>query len=207
MNGRMMRTVGSRASVEAPSAVKVCLLLRLGRADLAETLYAAAKLSLCLLGQQMAAENGFGFAWGRLFYLYGPYEDSRRMVPALIGALRRGERFPATPGEQVRDYIHAEDVATALWALAAGSHEGIFNVSSGVPITIRQLMETIGEIGGRTDLIDFGTLPYRQWEPMFICGDNRKLRGTGWTPKYTLRGGLEHTAAWWERQEHASQIG
>jgi nucleoside-diphosphate-sugar epimerase len=164
------------------------------------TLYAAAKLSLSLLGQHIASAAGVHFAWARLFYLYGPYEDERRAVPAVIRALLRGEAFPMTKGEQVRDYLHVEDVASALCALAERGMSGIVNIASGMPATMRQVMETIGEITGRTDLIRFGELPYRDWEPRFICGDNLRLRSeTEWQPRYpTLRAGLSQTVEWWK---------
>lgn len=161
------------------------------------TIYAAAKLALSLVGQQMAAAAGVNFAWGRLFYLYGPYENERRVVPALIRALLNGETFPATAGEQVRDYLHVEDVASALWTLAEKRAAGVFNISSGVPLTMRQLMETVGDITRRSDLIQFGALPYRDWEPMFICGDNRRLRAQGWQSRYSLSNGLRQTIDWW----------
>lgn len=164
------------------------------------TIYAACKLSLCQIGQFMAEAAGIRFAWGRLFYLYGQQEDPRRVVPALIGALRRGEPFPATAGEQVRDYLHVEDVASAVWTLAREGQHGVFNIASGVPVTMRQLMATVGEIVGHGESIQFGALPYRQWEPMFICGDNRKLKAAGWTPKYALRDGLAQAADWWANQ-------
>jgi nucleoside-diphosphate-sugar epimerase len=64
-------------------------------------------------------------------------------------------------------------------------------------------METVAEITGGGDLIQFGALPYRDWEPMFICGDNRRLREeTGWTPRYpTLRAGLTQAVGWWKTHE------
>ncbi len=157
------------------------------------TIYAACKLSTCLIGQHMAAAAGVNFAWGRLFYLYGEQEDSRRLVPALIQSLRAGKPFEATAGEQVRDYLHTTDVASALITLAQQKAQGIYNIASGIPITMRNLMETIGDVVGGKDLIRFGAIPYRQWEPMFICGDNHKLKALGWSPRYTLRQGLEHT--------------
>ncbi len=157
------------------------------------TIYAACKLSMCLIGQHMAAAAGINFAWGRLFYLYGEQEDSRRLVPALIHSLRQGKPFEATAGEQVRDYLHTADVASALITLAAQKAQGIYNIASGIPITMRNLMDTIGDIVGGTDLIRFGAIPYRQWEPMFICGDNHKLKSLGWSPRYTLHEGLEQT--------------
>jgi len=161
------------------------------------TLYAAAKLSLCLMGQFLAAAAGTHFAWGRVFHLYGPYEDERRLAPAAIRTLLRGEPFPATAGEQVRDYAHVEDVAAAFGVLVEKQASGVFNVASGVPVTTRQLLETVGELVGRRELIQFGALPYRDWEPMFICGDNRRLRALGWAPRHELREGLSETIAWW----------
>lgn len=161
------------------------------------TIYAACKLSMCLISQHMAAAAGVRFAWGRLFYLYGEQEDSRRLVPALIQSLRQNKTFDATAGEQVRDYLHTTDVAAALVTLAQENAQGIYNIASGIPITIHHLMETVGEIVGGKDLIRFGAIPYRQWEPMFICGDNHKLRSLGWSPRYTLRKGLEQTIAGW----------
>ena len=165
-----------------------------------ETIYAAAKLSLSLMGQHMANGAGMNFAWARLFYLYGPGEHERRLIPALIRALHQGETFPATKGEQVRDYLHVEDVARALWHLTEQQLNGVFNVCSGEPITIRKLMETVEAVVERPGLIEFGALPYRQWEPMSIVGDNSKLRAAGWQPRYTLREGLTQTVEWWTWQ-------
>lgn len=159
------------------------------------TIYAACKLSLCLIGQHMAAAANVNFAWARMFYLYGPQEDSRRLIPALIQSLRAGKSFDATLGEQVRDYLHVADVASALWTLSKERANGIYNIASGNPITIRALMESVGDMVGNRHLIRFGELPYRQWEPMFICGDNRKLRTLGWSPQYPLQKGLEQVAS------------
>jgi nucleoside-diphosphate-sugar epimerase len=164
------------------------------------TLYAASKLSLYLMASVLAARAGMELAWARLFYLFGPGEDPRRLVPSLIQALRQGQEFPATAGEQVRDYLHVEDVASGLWMLSERRAEGIYNVCSGIPVMVRELLETVGGILERTDLIRLGATPYRGWEPPFICGESTKLRETGWLPKYCLRTGLEHTVKWWACQ-------
>lgn len=163
------------------------------------TLYTATKLSLYFSAQRIAATAGINFAWARPFYLYGPAENEQRLVPGLIKSLMQGEEFPITPGEQIRDYLHVEDVAAALWTLANQQADGIFNVCSGFPITIRQFAETVGELLSSGHLIKFGALPYRDWEAMFICGDNQKLRRLGWSPRYALRDGLQHTVEWWRK--------
>lgn len=140
------------------------------------------------------------FAWGRIFYPYGPQEDPRRMVPALIRALIADQSFPATQGEQVRDYIHVEDIAQAFITLLTAQATGIYNIGSGDPVPVRRVMETIEDVVGRHGLVQYGAVPYRDWEPRFICADTGKLRGLGWMPAYALRQGLEATTQWWREQ-------
>jgi nucleoside-diphosphate-sugar epimerase len=164
------------------------------------TLYAASKASASLLAQQLAKGSRTNVAWARVFYPYGPFEDDRRAVPALIASLLDGRRFAASSGDQVRDYIYAKDVADAFVTLIDRNATGSFNVSSGSPITVRSLMETIGDRLGRRELIDFGAATARQWEPRFICGDNSRLRALDWAPKYTLGEGVDETIAWWRTQ-------
>ncbi len=161
------------------------------------TLYGASKLALSLVTRQFAAQGRFTVAWARIFYLYGPFEDSRRLVPRLIQALRRGEAFPATPGTEVRDYLHVDDVAAALVTLGEGDQSGVFNVCSGVPVTVRELMETVGDIIGRPELIRFGGIPDQGQLPR-VRGQNRRLCSQlQWSPRYGLREGLEQTVGWW----------
>lgn len=162
-----------------------------------ETLYAATKLALCVTGAQLAHSLGMTFAHTRIFYPYGPGEDPRRMVPALIHSLLNGQPFKASTGEQVRDYIHVHDIARAFVTLVTREASGIYNIGSGEPITVRRLMETIENITGRGGLIEFGALPPREWEPRFLCADMQKLRALGYTPDHTLTAGLSYTIDWW----------
>lgn len=155
-----------------------------------QSLYAATKFSCFYLGMQLATRAKIPFAWGRIFYPYGPLEDQRRLVPATIAALKNGTPFQASPGEQIRDYIHVSDVASAFCTLMEKKADGIHNISTGSPVSIRQLLETIGRLMKRPDLIQLGVLPYRNWEPPFICGDNSRLRNLGWKCRYSLEEGL-----------------
>ncbi len=166
------------------------------------TLYAAAKLAFHVVAAQRATQLGMGLAWARLFHLYGPFEDERRLVPAAIEALSAGREFKTTTGEQTRDYLHIEDVASGLVALSAHGAIGEFNVCSGEPVTIAGLMQTLGELLGRPDLIRQGALPNRDWDPMYVCGDNHRLRTEAhWSPRYGLREGLAQTINWWKEAQ------
>jgi nucleoside-diphosphate-sugar epimerase len=196
----------ARAGCEHVVGVGTCFEYQMATAPLNEdsptkptTLYAAAKLAFNLVAGQRLAQLGIGMAWARLFYLYGPFEDERRLVPAAIKALTAGREFATTSGEQVRDYLHIADVASALCELSRNKLAGAFNVCSGEPVTIAGLTQTLGELVGRPELIRLGAYPNREWDPAYVCGDNHKLRTQArWSPRHTLREGLADTVEWWK---------
>ncbi|HXG30081.1 MAG TPA: NAD(P)-dependent oxidoreductase [Thermodesulfobacteriota bacterium] len=170
-----------------------------GSRTLPQSLYAASKLGLHLILDQLGRLTGMSIAWLRFFYLYGPYEDKRRLVPSVICSLLQGEKARVTSGEQVRDFLHVEDVASAIVAVSRSGISGPVNIGSGRPVTVRDVVLKIGSIVGRPDLIVLGAIPYSGSDPRFICADNRLLtEGTGWSPSYDLDDGLRHTAKWWE---------
>jgi nucleoside-diphosphate-sugar epimerase len=164
------------------------------------SLYAACKLSLQQVLEQLSARTGMAVAWPRLFYQYGPFEDERRLVPSIILALLEGRTAALTPGEQVRDYLHVEDVASAIIATGLSPLTGPVNIGSGVPVTVREIAETLGRNTGRPDLLALGARDYSPDDPRFVCADNRKLVGsTAWSPRWSLEAGLTQTLEWFRQ--------
>ena len=109
------------------------------------SLYASCKASLGNVLEHVSNVTSMETAWLRLFYLYGPFEDRRRLVPSVANALLAGREAKATEGRQTRDYMHVEDVAAAVWAVARSSLSGAVNVGSGVPVAIRDIVTGIGD--------------------------------------------------------------
>ncbi|HEV2032723.1 MAG TPA: NAD(P)-dependent oxidoreductase [Candidatus Dormibacteraeota bacterium] len=166
------------------------------------TLYAASKLAFHEVAAQRAKQLDMDLAWARLFYLYGPFEDERRLVPAAIKALSAGHEFTTIKGELVRDYLHIEDIASGLIGLSAHRASGAFNVCSGQAVTIAGLMQTLGELLGKPELIRQGEYPNRESDPLYVCGVNVKLRSEAhWSPRYGLRDGLAQTIEWWKEAQ------
>jgi nucleoside-diphosphate-sugar epimerase len=165
------------------------------------TLYGACKAATCGIVAELCAQFGATFAWPRIFYQYGPREHEQRFVASTIRALLRGQRAPLTAGEQIRDFLHVDDVAAALAAVVLSGAEGPINIGSGRPVSVRELAEIIGEACGRPELLGFGDVPSRPSDPEFICADVSKLRALGWRPRFTPRVGLVETVQWWRGHE------
>jgi len=163
------------------------------------TLYAATKLSLSLILEQLASVTGMSTAWLRLFHQYGPREDTRRLVPAIITSLLKNEVVKTTLGEQMHDFLHTEDVASAILAVARSPLTGVVNIGSGQPIPVKEIVLQISHILGKPELINFGALPYRPNYPMFTCANNSLLKEkTDWRQKYDLHSGLQNTVEWYK---------
>lgn len=165
------------------------------------TLYGAAKDATRSVLEAAADELGIEFAWGRVFFLYGPNEDKRRLVAAVASALARGERAQTGAGDQRRDIMHVADVARAFAVLVGTDVSGAVNVASGEGRTLREVIETIGRIAGRPDLLDVGALPSRPGDPDSLVADVGRLRDeVGFRPLLTLDAGLAETVEWWRTQ-------
>lgn len=135
-----------------------------------KTLYAACKASTFLTLSQLFPVAGVEFAWCRLFYLYGEGEDSRRLVPYIRKQLSKGEPAELTNGWQIRDFLDVEDAGKMIADVALGDQQGPINICSGIPITVRQIAEQIGDEYGSRDLLQFGARPDNAFDPPCIVG-------------------------------------
>lgn len=136
-------------------------------------------------------------AYMRFFYQYGPREHPDRLVPKVIRRLMQGDPINLTHGEQLRDYLHVEDVASAVNTIALSKIQGVVNVGSGSAIKQKDLLGGIGKLMGKSELLRFGATPYYEGEPMKIEADNTKLLSLGWKSTRTIEEGLNDAVSWW----------
>ena len=136
-----------------------------------QTPYAAAKASAFRALSELLPSRGVGFAWCRLFYLYGEGEDERRLVSYLRHRLSRGEPAELTSGTQIRDFLDVAEAGRMIADVAVGTVQGPVNVCSGVPVSVRELAERIcDDNGGRRHLLHFGSRPDNAFDPPRVVG-------------------------------------
>jgi nucleoside-diphosphate-sugar epimerase len=163
--------------------------------------YGAAKNALRRDLERWSAETGSSSAWARLFFLFGPAEDPRRLVPSVARALLSGRPAEMSTGRQVRDFLLSSEAAAAMAALLDGEVTGPVNVGSGYGVSVRRLVELVGEAAGRSDLLRMGALPDRADEPPRVVADARRLQHeVGWGPSGELVAWVEETVGWWRRR-------
>jgi nucleoside-diphosphate-sugar epimerase len=169
------------------------------------TLYGVAKDALRRVAGAYAEQQGVELAWGRLFFLYGPREPPGRLVASVIRSLLGGRSVATGSGEQVRDFMHVEDVARAVVALLDSSVVGAVNIASGVGVSVEEVVDRIVQTIGRPELVLRGALPERAGEPRLLLADIARLRDeVGYRPRWVLADGLLATVRWW--QEHERRV-
>ena len=138
----------------------------------------------------------------RLGNIYGPGEPEAGFLRWLLGELARDvPSIDFTPGEQVRDFVHASDVSSAIMAILAsldGPSFATYDVGSGQMVSLRQFVETAQAVyrdcvGEQRSTLNFGGLPYRRGEVMKPAFDTAALQALGWQPGYSLEAGLRNT--------------
>lgn len=139
--------------------------------------YGFAKDALRCQLEYLKTVHPFQLAWARLFYLYGEGQAESSLLPQLRQAAERGDPvFNMSGGEQLRDYLNIASVADYLVRLAIQARDvGIVNVCSGMPISIRQLIEGWIEDNGWNIKLNRGYYPYPDYEPMAFWGNRTKL--------------------------------
>jgi nucleoside-diphosphate-sugar epimerase len=164
-----------------------------------QSLYGTCKNGLQRIFTQYCRQEKISGGWGRIFFLYGPYEAKSRLIPSVITALLDAKPARCTSGTQIRDFLHVEDVARAFGAFLASDVEGVVNIASGRPVSIKEVVEMIADKIGRRDLIELGPCSIPEAEPPVILADTTRLaQEVDWQPRYDLSTGLDHVIEWWK---------
>lgn len=164
--------------------------------------YGADKLGSELHARAGGAMHGIRSCGLRFFNVFGPRQDPRSPYSGVISifAAAIAEGRPVTihgDGGQTRDFIHVSDVVGALFAglRAAGTDAPVFNVCTGRPTSILDLVATIGGIAGRGAAVTHG--PARLGEIRHSYGDPGAMRAAlGVGEPLALREGLASVLDW-----------
>lgn len=159
-----------------------------------DSLYGVCKNAVHRIALQAADQLGIEVAWARVFFPYGAGEPADKLVSYVAGRLLQGLTADCTSGKQLRDYIHVTDIASFFVTLVESGRGGVFNVGTGVPVTVAQIALTIGQILGAPELVNLGTRVLPPGDVPMLVADTRRARTElGWGPSLSLDAGLKLT--------------
>lgn len=129
-----------------------------------------------------------------LYDNYGPGDPRSKIVSLLLKAAKEQQTLAMSPGEQLIELVHIDDVVEA-YVLAAhrllndpSAKDESYVVSSGKPISLKELAAFIEGIAGLPLQIDWGGRPYHPREIMVPWNKGRPL--PNWRPTISLEEGI-----------------
>jgi dTDP-6-deoxy-L-talose 4-dehydrogenase (NAD+) len=139
--------------------------------------YALAKDTLRKQLQALQRQHAFTLQWARLFYMYGEGQSPGSLLAQLDRAIDNGEpAFNLSGGEQLRDYLPVDEVALRCVTLLEHPQcDGVVNICSGEPISVRRLVERHLANRGANIRLNLGYYPYPAYEPMAFWGDAGRM--------------------------------
>lgn len=152
--------------------------------------YAECKADLGKILVQNSIRYGNGFVWGRLFFIYGAGEKPKRLMPSIIQGLLQDQEVTCSCENYIRDYIYAEDAASAIAACLLSDYIGYVNIGGGRSTTIGEIAHTAKKIIGGDGRIRFKTHEECGQFP-HIQADISVLKSLGWEQKFTLEEGIQ----------------
>ncbi|WP_035590300.1 MULTISPECIES: dTDP-glucose 4,6-dehydratase [Hyphomonas] len=163
-----------------------------------------------------AASDHLAKAWHRTYGLpvivsncsnnYGPYHFPEKLIPLIILNALEGQRLPVYgDGSNIRDWLHVEDHARALWRIATTGRPGeTYNVGGLNERTNLQVVHTICDLldelrpanRPRRELIEF--VSDRPGHDQRYAIDAAKLQTElGWKAEETFDTGIRKTVEWY----------
>jgi UDP-glucose 4-epimerase len=161
--------------------------------------YGASKLGGELTSLAMFHAAGLPVVVARPFCVYGPGENPDVALVEVTRYLRwhlngRPIEVVGDPERKTRDFVHVDDVVSALLLIADRAPAGeVYNVGSGTEVSMRELATIIGDVTGRpstvTEILEITQDTYR------LVASIAKLRGLGFAPRVSLAEGVRALAA------------
>ena len=166
--------------------------------------YAYAKRGLLVHLQALNESTGLSFVYCLPANIYGPHDNyhpkNSHVVPGLIRRFCDAvdQKIPTVAiwgdGSARRDFLYIDDCIDAMLLLADREAQGVYNVSTSILTSIRELAEEIRVASAYQGKVEFDpSQPAGQMQRIF---DTTKMDQLGWKPKVSFKDGIRKTVDW-----------
>jgi len=159
--------------------------------------YAATKRMNELMSHVYHHVYGLRISLLRFFTVYGPRQRPEMAIHKFAKLIDAGKPVPMFgDGLTVRDYTYIDDILDGvLKAVDTPFGYEIFNLGESATTTLREMIDLLGELLGKTVIIDQKPFPSADMQATFA--DISKARALlGYDPKTSMREGLTRFIAW-----------
>jgi UDP-glucose 4-epimerase len=132
-----------------------------------------------------------GGAVARLSNVYGPGMASNNVISDILRQIPGEGTLAVRDRNPVRDYLWIDDAGEGLAALAISRKPGVFNLGSGIGISVGDLAHVMLEYAGQSGR-EVCASAASECASHLVLDISQTIKQLGWTPKVTLAQGLAH---------------
>jgi nucleoside-diphosphate-sugar epimerase len=128
--------------------------------------------------------------------IYGKGENKNRLIPYIIDSLYSNSQVKVTSGNQVRQYLHALDIAKTVVDVINNDYPcGIYNLTNMKPLVIKDVIKTVIEVMGRNydpDEVSWGNSNRKDTAMPYLLLENGIAQNTfRYQPTINLEEGIK----------------
>ena len=138
----------------------------------------------------------------RFFTVYGPRQRPEMAITLWARAILARKAITVFgDGTMRRDFTHVDDIVRGVVAALDQAPKGVrtYNLGSGAPVTLSELVTAMGHAAGRTVHVERAPVPLGDVEATFARIDRAQTE-LGWKPGITLDEGLLTVVKWLESE-------
>ena len=129
------------------------------------------------------------------YSIYGTVDTQKRVVDIIIDSISSKKAIDFSPGDQVLDFIHINDVTDFYMTIIDKIHElpnkSNFQLGTGKGHTIKQVTSVIERLLNKKTNINWGAKSYRSSDVMYaVANTDYSIHNLDWQPKLDLEEGI-----------------
>jgi dolichol-phosphate mannosyltransferase len=148
----------------------------------------------------------------RLYSVYGPREDSSRLMPAVMRGVINGDWPNFTDPLISRDFIYLDDICGLISQMIQSKDNNpdkifnVYNVGTGIKTTIGDLIEIL-ETEFQMPKVARGKFPKRKWDMEdWYANIDKVSRELDWKPTVDVRAGLTKMREWYLTEDNVKYL-
>jgi len=138
----------------------------------------------------------------RPYQVYGPFQNSNRLIPIVINSCLKNINFQCSSGKQYRDFLYVDDFIELVFSILTKNKltHTIYNAGYGKPYKVKTIIKKIQKIINKGKPI-FDKIPLREEENLITYPNiSRAKIFLKWKPKTNLEKGIKKTIKYYKHK-------
>jgi nucleoside-diphosphate-sugar epimerase len=156
------------------------------------TYFVHAKKKILKFLKKNAKKNNYNYSWLKIFYVYGPGQRSKSIIPHLISSIKKDTHAEIKEMNASHDYIYIDDVCESIILACKNNKKSeILEIGMGKVTSIKKIIKILEKIT-RNKIINKNSTNKKK-NRVLKANVKKSKTSIGWSAKISIENGLKKT--------------